>query len=106
MYCKICGQYNDDKAARCVSCGNYLQDVTVVNGAPQSGKHCPKCGAYNCQTVTDTYTKGKDYGAGKGCCGYIIFGPIGLLCGLCGSGKTTTTKHFWVCPNCNHKFRA
>lgn len=61
---------------------------------------CPKCGSENVQFSTNT--SGGGFGAGKGCCGYMILGPIGLLCGACGSG--TTTEEFWICHNCGYKF--
>lgn len=32
-------------------------------------------------------------------------GPIGLLCGLCGSGYSTTSE-YWVCHECGTKFQA
>lgn len=69
--------------------------------------HCPKCGnTINLQAVTETTTTGKDFSAGKGCCGYVFLGPIGILCGLCGEGKQTNSKTFWLCPQCGKKFRA
>lgn len=104
MYCKICGTYNDKNNEKCSSCGGYLQDVFVIN-ENRSGKRCPRCGGYNCHPITDSTTTGKDFSAGNGCCGYLLFGPIGLLCGLCGADKKTVTKSYWVCPNCNNKFR-
>lgn len=104
MYCRNCGTKNNKRNERCCSCGAYLHDVVVMNN--QTGKRCPKCGEYNCQSFSDTISSGKTYGAGKGCCGYLLFGPWGLLCGLCGNGIETRTKHYWVCPNCNKKFRA
>ena len=68
---------------------------------------CPKCGTDNCQIITETNMKSKGFGAGKGCCGAIFFGPIGFLCGLCGMGKTkTTNQSFWICTNCSNKFKA
>lgn len=69
------------------------------------GKRCPRCGGGGCQIISDTTTSGSDYGVGKGCCGYILAGPLGLLCGFCGEGKTTTTKHYWICPDCGKKFK-
>lgn len=36
------------------------------------------------------------------CCGLIALGPLGLLCGACGSG--TTTDEFWICQDCGNKF--
>lgn len=72
---------------------------------------CPKCGNDQCQIITTTNTEShtQGYGFGKGCCGYIVFGPIGWLCGLCGMGKgrtISTTAMYWVCPHCGKKFRA
>lgn len=68
---------------------------------------CPKCGnTYNMQTITETVTKGKDYSVGKGFCGYIFLGPIGVLCGACGKGKKTKSTTYWLCPECGHKFKA
>lgn len=67
---------------------------------------CPKCGYNDCQIITETKTKGKDFSFGKGCCGTIIFGPIGLLCGLCGEGKQVNTTAYWVCNQCGKKFKA
>ncbi len=66
---------------------------------------CPKCGNENCQIITETQTTGKDFSASKGCCGWVLFGPIGILCGMCGEGKQVSNKSFWVCHNCGKKFR-
>ena len=65
---------------------------------------CPKCGCENCQIISETNTEGKDFHAGKGCLGAICFGPIGLICGLCGKGKQTQTTNYWYCPDCGNKF--
>ncbi|MBU3216087.1 LITAF-like zinc ribbon domain-containing protein [Clostridium estertheticum] len=56
---------------------------------------CPYCGSENIQVVSES----KGFGAGKGCCGFIIFGWVGLLCGLCGMGKSKIKR---VCANCGH----
>lgn len=66
---------------------------------------CPKCGGDKCQIINEVSTTGKDYSAGKGCCGFLLFGWVGLLCGLCGKGKQTINKAFWVCSDCGNKFR-
>ncbi len=67
---------------------------------------CRRCNNDNCYIVEESETHEKGYGAGKGCCGYMIFGPIGLICGLCGMGeKNTSRKSYWICPNCGNKFR-
>lgn len=66
---------------------------------------CPKCGGENCQVVTETTTSGKDFSVGKGLCGGILLGPLGILCGACGKGKQTTSQHFWICQDCGNKFK-
>lgn len=69
---------------------------------------CPNCGSKNLQITTETKTQttGSNYSAGKGCLGYLLFGPLGLLCGACGKGQTTTTTNdtYWVCANCGKRF--
>ncbi len=74
---------------------------------------CPQCGCQELQVVSMTdntvTAKGKGYSGSKGCLGYLLFGPCGLLCGDCGSSQNitvnTTTKLFWVCSRCGHRFR-
>ena len=61
---------------------------------------CPKCGSENCHFVSRTKTTNGSFC--DGCCGFILLGPIGILCGLC--GRDTNTKEFWVCDNCGAKF--
>lgn len=67
--------------------------------------NCPKCGCQNCQVVSETTTTGKDFSAGKGCCGALLLGPIGVLCGACGKGKQVNSTNYWVCPDCGNKFK-
>lgn len=66
---------------------------------------CPKCYGRNCQIINETTSHGKDFSASKGCCGAILFGPIGILCGACGEGRTVESKAYWVCNDCGHKFK-
>lgn len=62
---------------------------------------CPKCGSDRLQAVHSTTNKGfNDTNACGGCC---LFGPAGLLCGLCGSGKKEEHS-YRMCLNCGHKF--
>ncbi|MBQ8249143.1 MAG: hypothetical protein IJY93_04580 [Clostridia bacterium] len=83
------------------------------NNATSHKKCCPKCKSRNLQIVTNTefssQTKGGGYSTGKGCCGYILLGPLGLLCGGLGSkSKTTVTSKStttWTCLDCGNKFR-
>ena len=62
---------------------------------------CPNCESENCNFISQTHTSSGSFA--DGCCGFILFGPIGILCGLC--GKDTTTKEFWICNDCGCKFQ-
>ena len=70
---------------------------------------CPRCGNENLQVTTqvDVKTQGKNYSGGKGCLGFLMFGPLGLLCGSCGQKQTTSTTNtdYFVCTKCGNKFR-
>ena len=68
--------------------------------------NCPKCDSVNCNMINEVSTTGKDFSAGKGCCGAILLGPIGLLCGLCGEGRKTENTNYWVCNSCGNKWKA
>lgn len=65
---------------------------------------CPYCGGENLQYVseTSTQTSGGGYSGGKGCLGFLLFGPLGLLCGACGQRQTTSTSTntYWKCTHC------
>ena len=67
---------------------------------------CPKCGSDNCQVITETTTEGKDFSASKGCCGWLLAGPVGILCGFCTKGKQIHSESFWICNNCGTKWKA
>lgn len=74
---------------------------------------CPKCGSSDCQIfVTNSvkfHSNTKGFGGGKACCGFMALGPVGVLCGLCGAGKSRTwseeeQNEYWICQNCGKKF--
>lgn len=52
---------------------------------------CPKCGSASITTVK------KGYNAGDACCGAILVGPLGLLCGATDANKLSN-----VCQKCGH----
>ena len=67
---------------------------------------CPKCNSQNVQAISEVNSTYKGFGCCKGTLGYLLFGPIGFLCGLIGMGKgRTTTEMLWVCNNCGKRFR-
>lgn len=90
-----------------------LEEQNCASGQIQESKRiqlcCPNCGSEKLNTVTETtsQTYGKNYSAGQGCLGYLLFGPLGFLCGLCGANKTTTTstETSFVCTQCGQKFK-
>lgn len=68
---------------------------------------CHRCNSENCVLIQESESSSKGFGVCKGLCGYVIFGPLGLLCGLCGMGEgKTKTKHYWICKDCGKKFMA
>lgn len=82
----------------------YGQNVSYDKSPNFSGFSCPHCGSNNCQPMNETKVSGGNYDAGNGCCGYILFGPLGLLCGACGSETKSYTKTYWVCKSCGKRF--
>ena len=131
MYCPKCGKELSDDSRFCRYCGSQIQTeisnrevsvnhntVTVHTTKVESsdldiGYFCPNCKSRKLQLISETdtssTTSGGGYSGGKGCLGYLLLGPIGLLCGACGSqSKTVTansTRRFWVCQDCGNKFR-
>ena len=66
---------------------------------------CPKCNCENVTIINEVTTEGKDYSAKKGCCWFILLGPIGLLCGACGKGKQTINTQYCICQECGEKWK-
>lgn len=74
---------------------------------------CPNCGSnhISIKTSTNTVVKNKTKGFGfiKACIGYALFSVPGILCGLCGMGKSrsktsTSTRTVHECQNCGKIF--
>lgn len=63
---------------------------------------CPNCGSENVNLIYNTSKRG--FKGSDACCGYILLGPLGLLCGALGSGKKDTNE-FWLCNNCGSRFQ-
>ena len=134
MFCHKCGYKAVEGANFCEKCGSELindektatnskQALNIKSENVQQSNHstarrhrsskkmsCPKCNSKDIYPISETETKvkGGGYGIGKGICGWIILGPIGLLCGAFGSKPKldSKTRTFWVCKNCSNKFRS
>ena len=66
---------------------------------------CPNCGSTNISSITDTHTHTKGFDGCDACCGYLLFGWPGILCGLCNTGDTTiTTRTTYICNDCGTRF--
>lgn len=118
--CIYCGRENADENQHCIYCGEVLGDGNE-NQQAGDGEHayvkqelilhkeephddsnvvrCPNCGSTNVQFVTKT--RESDMDASNACCGFLLFGPIGLLCGLTGTRETKTVRK---CMKCGHEF--
>ena len=116
--CPFCGKENDDANTYCAQCGQDLtlfdddKDIpkkevieTYVDEDQQPNKErstdvrCPHCHSDDIRFVTKQM--GSDVDAGNACCGYILFGPLGLLCGFTGDRQSITVRK---CMNCGHEF--
>lgn len=116
MFCTKCGMQVAKDAAFCTNCRNKTGNVNIVRVNTESnnnGIRCPNCGRQNILytpvTTTNTTGKNKGFGSISACLGFILFGWIGVLCGLCGMGKgktttTTNTTVIRICQNCGYRF--
>ena len=92
--CSHCGTENSIDAFRCKNenCSSLFPAIKSEDEYVSDGKvHCPNCGSASITTVK------KGYDAGGGCCGAILVGPLGLLCGASDANKLSN-----VCQNCGH----
>lgn len=127
MFCRYCGKEIPDAASFCTYCGrsqtvekiniqdskleeqkkvcyDNIKDDTQEKAVSEKNRgksiKCPKCGSNNIQFATRTH--GSLFSTSDSCCGFLLLGPLGLLCGLCGSD--VSTDEFWVCRDCGKKF--
>lgn len=91
QYCPNCGAERDPSHRFCSNCG-----------APQTSAdqvvRCPRCGSTNIHFITSQ--GGQRIDKQDACCGYLLCGPLGLLCGVKDQDTSTVRK----CMNCNHEF--
>lgn len=87
--------------------GNIVLNATEET---RNDTHCPFCGANNCQPIhkTTAETSSKNYSWSSGCCGMLLLGPFGLLCGLCGASSKSkiSSELWWTCMKCGKQHLA
>lgn len=130
--CSFCGRAMDDDAIYCSGCGRKIDESDEITHNPiteamlhydempdaiTKKRHgivkCPRCGERDLhpinETTTSVQTSGGGYSSSKGGLGWLLFGPIGLLCGGLGQKQRTSIntvhKLFWICNECGFKFR-
>ena len=69
------------------------QAVPAAIDGHENTVRCPKCG---CSQLS---TQKKGMSGGTACCGALLVGPLGLLCGLKGANKVIVT-----CLKCGHQW--
>ena len=129
MKCPYCGSDNHDDAVSCEICemplnirtrkrpasrptatqpSNMEQISQKIDIEQLPYANCPHCGnlLHDCTPVSRTtvISSGGGYGFFSGCCGTILLGPLGLLCGLRKHSITSTSQTWWVCKKCGKEF--
>jgi len=114
MFCNKCGAKLLEGSVFCSGCGNQISSVeqplhTINPEVSSENMQCPKCESHNLQATVEATTTGSSggYSGAKGCLGFLLLGPLGLLCGSGGRKANSSTQHktFWICLKCGHKFR-
>ena len=114
VYCKECGGANKPNVKYCEFCGKELvepeakketvvqkQEIIIKKEEDDDVVKCPKCGSKQVEFVTQTKTKGVS--GSKACCGWVLLGPLGAICGMSGAGKSSS-KTIRKCKKCGYEF--
>ncbi|MFP4478621.1 MAG: double zinc ribbon domain-containing protein [Candidatus Izemoplasmatales bacterium] len=100
-FCKYCGESLDNQSYQ----SSEEPEVEVLDDDRSNHHHknngpvrCPNCGSAEIYLMT---RESGGFDASNACCGYIILGPLGLLCGLSSERESVTVRK---CKNCGYEF--
>lgn len=68
--------------------------------------NCKKCKSDNVHVINEVKVKGGGYSFTNACCGRVMLGPVGYLCGLCGRKPKAKNTKYWACNNCGYTWKA
>lgn len=96
VFCHKCGTKNLATNSICVNC-----EATLILDEENEDDvvRCPSCGSKNIDFVT--YQASSNFDKGDACCGYLLCGPLGLLCG---AKDNTEAKTVRKCKKCGKEF--
>ena len=66
---------------------------------------CPNCGSDDVEIIEKTNTKSTGYSPSMAVCAGLILGPAGLLCGFCGDNQQVYHTSYYVCNECDHRWK-
>jgi hypothetical protein len=105
IICSKCSAKNQEGSNFCCNCGAPLHQVNnfavsnLNTGSDRNKILCPKCGSDNIHFVT--IQSSQNFDKSDACCGYLLCGPLGLLCGV---KDKTQRKTIRKCMMCNNEF--
>lgn len=134
MYCVKCGKELPESAQFCPNCGTSISSPTTppppqpssseqqanpstvqqsvpsvstpsTPPLPEEKLQCPRCGTDGCIPQYKQHVSGGGYGCLSGCLGWLLLGPLGLLCGACGNSVQSKNELVWICPKCGNEFK-
>ena len=86
VFCHRCGTKHSINENYCKNCGETLKNLEKE----EDEVRCPKCGSKKVEFVT--YQASSNFDKEDACCGYLLCGPIGLLCGAKNQTEARTVR--------------